>query len=580
MKTQCDPLNRAIRILGWGIGVVLFLTMEAAYASGWRQIDISGTQLEEASIQVLGSVGVTARCHPNGIDHVPNFSNSARSHLCQGRPTVRSGSRTQILEVRERNGRYALKLRVTSSSRSGQSGYAQEGDEQWVYLNPRRPFLQIFNDRTGSVHNLGDYLRAARNGEEIEIPGFEEPERLDAAAEGELEEGAGEVDDPGAAPSDPDVVSSVEEMEPADEFQSAPPGVHVDVPDAIEEPELATEGGNAVSNFCQTPVEDERVNDTTCPDRPSQRINGRWRTCPDRTPSNIRRHGGALPFSTWLTDLVNTASGEVSNAPSGSGSSCASPALMMSLLDQESTFHPMAGGNQWGDHGIAQFQLGTAESTVRYLRSVAAADSPMRDTINKPGGLRWVPPGCSATSTPWRRNLSPECFQSIQENCVENGRLVASLYCPQFAIRLQGYHIKQICEEEVMMDGVNVTQVLQGNGDPIAQARFIVSRYNRGYRIYNSAAHHYAQHGRFPTSHEYGDLWSVRRPTAYARRSADPFPGGNLLGHTINRCYNWRISGLCGGIRGTIFHHYLNVTCDATRRNDGVGGTTGTGVAE
>jgi hypothetical protein len=461
------------------------------------------------------------------------------------------------LEVFKKQGRYAVKVEVTSSSRQGQQGYAQNGDVQWVDLDPELPFLQIFDDKTGAVHDLGQALASAEKGGDFEIPRSVEEQKVDAVTAAELEHASPGKDDPGAEPSAPNVVRTEAEIPEATDLQSPLPGTTLrpTPPTISPEHELP-----AATGFCEMPIEDERVNATNCPDQPSQRVNGHWRSCPDRDPSPIERQGDSS-YSNWLVDLVNAASAEVAMSPVGQGSSCASPALIMSLMDQESTFNPMAGGNSWGDHGIAQFQLATAQDTVKYLRRVAAAVSPMKDLILKPEGLLWMPPGCQKTSMPWKNTLSASCQRSIETSCVQEGRLVASLYCPQFAVRLQAYHIKQICEEDVEIDGVNVTQVLQGNGDPVAQARFVVSRYNRGMRVYNSAAHFKAQYGRFPTAHEYGELWDTRRPMAYARRTADPFAGGNLFGQTINRCYNWRISGLCGGIKGTILNHYLNLTC-------------------
>lgn len=532
-------------------------TTAGAESNEWKRIAIAGTQLETSSIQVLGRNGISARCHPEGMDTIPSFSALATSHLCAGRPTLAAGSRVQLLDVFKRNGKYAAKVKVSRTSKNS-SGYAQEGDEQWVYLNPNSPFLQIFNDRTGSVHDLGEYLQRAENNEAINIPGFEEPQTSDAALEAYLQQNPNE--NLNTSHSDPDVISNQSDIPTAGEYQSPPPGVHVEPPGPIDEVTEVEGTLTAQANLCQMPVEAERIDDRYCPHRPTQWINGRERSCPDRNPSNMARHANGQ-LQNWLIDLVQTASAEVSGTTADQ-STCASPALMLSLLDQESTFHPMAGGNQWGDHGIAQFQLGTAQSTLTYLQQVAPPNSPMHTVVNK--GLMWVPPGCSKTSTPWSTSLSSSCLASIERNCMENGRMVASLYCPQFAIRLQAYHMKQICEERVMINGVNVSQVLQGNGNPVAQARFLVSRYNRGYRIYNSAAHYFEVHGRFPTAHEYGQLWGTRRPTAYAHRSADPYAGGNLLGHTINRCYNWRIAGLCGGMQGTIFHHYLGMSCSSS----------------
>lgn len=296
------------------------------------------------------------------------------------------------------------------------------------------------------------------------------------------------------------------------------------------------------------------------------------RNCAERNRMNINRHAGGS-FAPWLVDLVNQASMETSeHATANAGNSCASPAMMMTLMDQESTFHPMS-SNSWNDHGIAQFQLGTAEATLRYAQQAAAPDSPLRNTVQR--GLTWKPTACSFTSVPWARDLSQSCFNALQRECVSNGRLVASLYCPQFAVRLQALHLKQICSEPFHVDSrsgqhpppdssrsINLTEVLLGDGDPAAEARFVASRYNRGYRIYTSAVHYRSNHGRWPSASDYGPLWATRRPLGFSR-SRDPAGGGSLRGHVINRCYNWRTVGLCGGLGGTLYDNYRIMTCEA-----------------
>lgn len=557
---------------------------EAERLNGWTQVAIEGTDLAGATIQVGGHTGMYARCHPQGIDATPDFSSRRTSHICPMGENTGSlhyaGTYGEIVQVRTKTdsrGRpvYAVQVRVTDEGRSGARDQTEVGQLSWIYYNPRRPYAQLYNDGLATTHPMTNYLNAAAEGTSFELPWVTEDETVPIPTPRPPELDNHQILPEHLVQTDADI----DRIEPGEgpQLQPALPGTTPEPSGEI--PEEADQGIVLPPNsdMCSYEPQPETTDDGACMNRPPQRINGRWRECPARNLKDINRHAsGAL--APWLVDLVNSASSEVAeHSTAEAGNTCASPAMMMTLMDQESTFHPMS-FNRWGDHGIAQFQLGTAESTYRYIQNAASPDSPMRNAINR--GLTWRPSACRQTTTPWSRNLSDACFRAIQNECEVDGRIVASLYCPQFAVRLQAFHIKQICAEPFYVDAetgdrargggagtINLTEALLGEGDPATEARFIASRYNRGYRIFNSAVHYREQHGSWPTAREYGRLWDVRRPAAYQRGggSADPAGGGNLFGHTINRCYNWRTVGLCGGLGGTVFNEYREMTCAASQ---------------
>lgn len=548
---------------------------EAQRLNGWTEVNISETELSGARIQVGGHTGMNARCHPAGIDATPDFSRSRRDHICGGNNIHYAGTYGQIVQVRRKGNRYAVQVRVTDPGRPNASNQMGEGELSWIYYNPNRPHAQLYNDSAETVHDLGRYLNAAANGTEFDLPWITEPEDEVSTDPNAADASAGDL------PETHVQYGENPDLNEEDEVADAPalPGTLREDPGAI--PQVTADGVGS-SQMCQHDPQPETIdNSRGCLDRPRQR-NSR---CQERGEGvgRIQRHAdGAL--APWMTNIYNSASQEVAeHSTSSAGNSCANPAIAMALTDQESFFHPMA-RNGGGDYGMAQFQLGTARSTLNYIQRNAGPDSPLNRSNLIERGLTWVPPGCAGerTSKVWR-SLSTSCFESIQQNCEVDGKIVASLYCPQFAVRLQSFHIKQICAEPFYVDAesgerrsrpssqtINLTEVLMGDGDLAAEARFIASRYNRGYRVFNSAVHYNHRNGEWPTAHEYGQLWETQRPAAYTRGGGkvDVAGGGNLDGHVINRCYNWRITGLCGGIQDTMFDRYRVLACEAAGAGD------------
>lgn len=557
--------------------MTLFTTFPMAYAglsesqrlNGWKDVNISKTELQGARIQVGGHTGMYARCHPLGIDATPNFSRSRKDHICSGKQIHYTGTYGQVTQVRQKGNRFAIQLRVTDPGKPGVSAQTKEGQLSWIYYNPDSPHAQLYNDEAETVHDLSRFLKAAAAGKKFNLPWITEPEDPVTVNPNRPKPR------PETLPNTHVPYNQKPDLNGVDEIADAPalPGTLIKESGPI--PSVGQEDyGN--SEMCQhKPVAEVIDNQRGCLSRPPQK-NG---PCQVRDEGRINRHASGA-MAPWVTQIFTRASQEVSeHSTTDVGNSCANPAIAMALTDQETFFHPMA-RNGGGDIGIAQFQLGTASATLKYIQSQSDKGSPLHKGNLIEKGLTWVPPECASqrTSRVWKA-LSDSCFESIRKNCVSSdGKLVASLYCPQFALRLQAYHIKQICADPFYVNAktgarasgpsdqtINLTEALMGDGDLAAEARFITSRYNRGARIYNSAVHYHHKHGKWPTAHEYGQLWETQRPAAFTRGGGrvDPAAGGNLDGHTINRCYNWRITGLCGGIKDTMFDRYRRITCEA-----------------
>ena len=210
------------------------------------------------------------------------------------------------------------------------------------------------------------------------------------------------------------------------------------------------------------------------------------------------------------------------------------------------------------------------------------------------------PAGCEgAFNKACRESIKGQCknLEDIESLGDEAGEEISfSLYCPQFSLRLMAHHITRLKEENQFYptktgETVDLAHILRGNGDRTTEARYITSRYNRGKRIFNSAIHRMVNNDQcspldpqekekennnkcLPTAKDYGELWATKRPEGYTIKETactekvegkDPFCGGNLDQHRINRCHVWRIAGICGGSKDSSIDSYTKLLC-AERR--------------
>jgi hypothetical protein len=567
----------------------------------WEQVNIGQTDLTNQNV-FLQTVGgrLSARCDQNGIDLIPNFSDRNSSDLCRMRSTIAPGSYGKILKIYKRVGsdsEYAIQWKLTDVPEIKKQirGRAREGDTQWVYYNPKTvPYVQLYIDNKGWVDDrIDDYLNKASKGEVFHISGLDD-EKADTAISAEENSEALNKDGDGnkeekvrLKQQGVDVVTSEAEVRNSTNDQDASfrPGQLLEFLPAIFRTKKPAKNKvlqpPAEEGYCNLPELNEKDGNTqyekfcSASTAPSQRVKRRWRRCQEPALIDIDRHArsATVDYADWLRNEVETAARETKISTKNgdkidASSNCADPSLMMAIMAQESTFHPLA-TNGGGDYGIAQFQPSTAQSTQKYINKFTNSSSSMKNLIRK--SLTWVPPGCEKTVKPWKKSLTTKCFQAIQKHCEQGGKLVASLFCPQYAIRLQAFHFKQICESNDKVSQALMGKVKEGDDiDSVAQIRYLISRYNRGNRIYNSAAFYKANFGEYPSAREYGVLWEARRHASFRRgknKLSTRHRGDGLAGQTINRCYNWRIAGLCGGLKGTMFDLYSKQMCKSRKAN-------------
>lgn len=282
-------------------------------------------------------------------------------------------------------------------------------------------------------------------------------------------------------------------------------------------------------------------NKTDCP-FPPNRKNGK--PCFSSAPTDLGRHTEG--YKEYVLDRIAEAVEKTRvHNPSG-----VDMTVLMSVLSKESWYNPMS-KNAWGDIGIAQFQPPTAQATLDYMRELGMEVPAEVNTQ--------LPPGCQANS--YDTPLSASCFDAIVQYCL-TAPYSRSLFCPNFALELMAFHFLQIKARPVMVDhggkSYNVALLLTPPQEFESEIRHLTSVYNRGFRIYNSAFQHFLKNKTWPTAHRYGALWSAPRAQP---EDKDPFPGGTLLNHHINRCYVWAIGGLCGGMKTSVISQYKDQLC-------------------
>ena len=352
------------------------------------------------------------------------------------------------------------------------------------------------------------------------------------------------------------------------------------------------------ADLCGVKAEKQTVSEY-CPKRPKQK-NGGDCVSPDSN-RDIKKRALDRHGPEWKEFILN----EVLKA---SKENDVDPALLMAMIESQGGFNPMSTSKGKTKHyGIAQFQLGAAQDQFVHLVDSQAESSKIKklfkgksDTFIRNSVTNKKPINCESA-------FNDDCRESIRENCknledkgVESlgnagEETSLSLYCPQFSLQLMASHIKRIKEEsrpykiEGTDNEVDLANILRG-GDRVTEVRYIASRYSRGGRIFNSAVHHMVNNKCsplseqevenvnkcLPTSKKYGELWATKRPDDYKMQGStkdkdknknknkkiDPFYGGNLDGHDTNRCYLWRVAGICGGSKDSAIDYYTNMLCN------------------
>ncbi len=149
--------------------------------------------------------------------------------------------------------------------------------------------------------------------------------------------------------------------------------------------------------------------------------------------------------------------------------------------------------------------------------------------------------------------LTETCFSYLENECAkvkaENAKPVN---CPGASIHAVAKHLSDASLPEDMT--VNVTsgnksgtvdfkaQLFSGKNDA-NEIRNRTGYYNRGPRVFDSYHEFLSQNGRFAKN--YGEAWATPRVDSTPSKEM----GYRVLqGEYVNRCYVWRVAGLCGDV--------------------------------
>lgn len=144
--------------------------------------------------------------------------------------------------------------------------------------------------------------------------------------------------------------------------------------------------------------------------------------------------------------------------------------------------------------------------------------------------------------------MNEKCFMRMEEKCRKyKNSALKPINCPRAAIEAVVRKVKAMVPSKTTVWLEESNQVVYHNlseeftSDPIEEARVKVGLYNRAIKVVNSYVEYFDQHGRFPRF--YGEAWAMPRTADSPSLSL----GYQMLTKEyINRCYVWKVAGLCG----------------------------------
>lgn len=487
--------------------------------------------LNKGEIQFFGNMNARVFKDSSGntnLNKRPSFSRSSKNRKSIV-GIIEEGSRGKVLDYKKIGNSYALKIKLMDQAGSKEY-HLKSNQTAWVYYNPKQGYIGESPENDPAIP-LEESLAAIEQAEEFILTS---PTIPDAQQNNQS--------------------SNVTLVERSEEEQEPPqPEVH---------------------RVCGTTVLKEESGPNCGP-----KSTTKGKDCVQRdlaTKSFKRRLGQSgkegQSYKKSIIDTVKRVTNEV-NGSNPSNTTSINPAMLMALIDSESAFDPLV-KNNFDDIGIAQFQFETAARTLKVAKE--NKNDPFWSKIDRVTEDK--PPECKTGKLVWNTTTT-KCIKALKSFCRTPKDPRPSLHCPYFSIRLMAQHIKQILSEDINYtdektnEKFSLTEKLLGDYSEESKMRFIASRYNRGYRIYNSAIHQYENTGSITAAKNYIDLWSTKRPENFKFRSStkrksnqkvDKYGGGNLDGHFINRCYVWNVSGLCGGFGNSFYAKYSKVLCDET----------------
>lgn len=225
------------------------------------------------------------------------------------------------------------------------------------------------------------------------------------------------------------------------------------------------------------------------------------------------------------------------------------PALIASIMHNETNFDLFIENQE--EKKICEENGGSC-SSYKWGRSFAqlgVTDAPLY-------GVDWnkfiSPPSSCAATAGKGQPVTSQCLQDMDKICASQNGSLRPINCPAAAVdavaqklaTLIPSDLKTVLSRGKSIKKIDLTSVL--TSDEITEVRNRAGLYNRGPRVYNGYAEYYRKNGKFPAN--YGEAWSA---TKTCDSPSDKI-GYRVLRHEfINRCYVWRVAGLCGGFPKT-----------------------------
>lgn len=486
----------------------VFSTTLYVYAVDWKPLKMNTDLVQNGEIEITGFLN--GRRVPSDPKAVPEFRGAQSLYK-----VIPPGTLGKVLEVKKNifNGRteYAVKIKLSAIGIPNVGDYQPENypksdQEMWVYVDPTRPYVKYLSEN--EEFSFKDFAENKLTQGASSAPLINPVDQ--AAEDSETNEILPTTQSAGSSSAAPFVAAPNAPKPPAAPVKPPTPTPPV-APVTVSPPSSAQANSTtnlSNSKMCKVPVTPEDKTSANC--QPGSCVNSRNQKRKDIFAMD-RKYGAG--YATRILSIVQQAAAE----------SGVNPAILMAKMDEESSFDRNA-HSPTNDHGIAQFQFGTGAATLKYWKSIASGNSPVRNLTSA--------------------NLSAVRGRT---NCGTAAHLVPDLYCPEFAIRLMAFHIKQTLAK-VPTSSIRTMLV---NDDPVAQMRYIASVYNRGDRIIKSAEAYKRQTGRNISARDYGVLWNTNA-------------NGGLKGQNINRCYVYRIAGLCGGLGNSVIGQYTTLYCNSS----------------
>lgn len=220
------------------------------------------------------------------------------------------------------------------------------------------------------------------------------------------------------------------------------------------------------------------------------------------------------------------------------------PALIASIMHNETNFDPFIENQE--EKKICEGNAGSC-STYKWGRSFAqlgVTDAPLY-------GVDWnkfIPPPSSCAATAGKgQPVTSSCLQEMNKICASQTGPLRPINCPAAAVDAVAQKLSTLIPPDLKtalahgnsLKTIDLAKVL--TADEVSEVRNRAGMYNRGPRVYNGYAEYYRKNGKFPDN--YGEAWSA---TKTCDSPSDKVGYRVLRNEFINRCYVWRVAGLCG----------------------------------